>query len=187
MTPKKPRFFGKEAISFERIRHFEQWYREFQKKIEGGFEIDKKISPERMDDIIYSPVMQATGLSKEEVKKELGNFTPAYVSHFFPKKQATLGKGSGSTSPDTTGRDITKSIEVLKKRKGARGYSEDLPYVLTKLASSLVKTVNTKGFFKELTDEFGVKVNLKDVHVNSEGVIYTVKESQRGACKERIP
>ncbi len=53
---------GSENINPQRIKEFEAYYKDFQKRIEQGFKLDEKITPKQLEDIIYQPIEIETGL-----------------------------------------------------------------------------------------------------------------------------
>lgn len=171
---------GVQNINPQRIKDFEAWYRKFQKEIEHGFKLDETMTPAQLEDVIYKPIEIETGLSREAIKEELGEFLPSYVHHFFPEKAKDL---LSVHFAETTGRRYKPG--ALKRRRGARGYSEDMTEVLPRIASSYVKWKNTQAFLKEFTDTFGIQANLKNITVTKEGlkVKRVIPEGERTAAK----
>lgn len=156
---------GSKNIDPARVREFQEWYGGFQQNIEKGFGLDKNMTRGQLDDVLYKPIEVETGLPREAIKKELGDFTPQYVNHFFPGK-ATDKRSIHFT--DTTGKRVKPG--ELKKRKGAEGFSEDLTEVLPRAASSYVKWKNNQAFLEEFTQTFGTPVNLKNIKRTAEGL-----------------
>lgn len=141
----------------EEFQKFEGWYRDFMKKGSDDLMSRGIIDPERHDEIIYGPLMKATGKSLDEVKSEFGNFKPAYVH----QAHTEYPKGLSVEFADTTGKRYKPGI--LKRRRVGQGYSEDLSVILPKWASEYVKFKNTEAYLKEMTDTFGIPVNIKNV------------------------
>lgn len=156
---------GTESINYQRMKEFEVWYRGFQKKIENGFKLDKKMTTDQLEDVLYKPIEIETGLSREAIKKELGDFMPVYIHHYFPWKAKDK---LGVHFAETTGKRYKPGM--LKQRKGAEGYSEDLTEVLPRMASSYVKWKNSQAFLTEFLDTFGFPVNLRNVEAVKEGL-----------------
>jgi len=156
---------GTENVNYQRVRDFEAWYRGFQEKIQKGFKLDEKMTADQLEDVIYKPIEIETGLTREAIKQELGDFIPVYVHHYFPWKAKDK---LGVHFAETTGKKYKPGM--LKKRKGATGYSEDLTEVLPRMASSYVKWKNNQAFLDEFLDTFGLPVNLKKIEVTKEGL-----------------
>ena len=156
---------GTENINYQRINDFEVWYRDFQKRIERGFKLDEKMTADQLENVIYKPIEIETGLARDVIKKELGDFMPAYVHHYFPWKAKDK---LGVHFAETTGKRYKPGM--LKERKGATGYSEDLTEVLPRMASSYVKWKNNQAFLTEFLDSFGLPVNLRKIESTKEGL-----------------
>jgi len=152
---------GRSSLIFEpseQFKGFETWYRTLINGVQGDLVQRGALTAEVIENRMYQPIMKATGLSKEAVMAELGDFSPAYVHHFFPDKYASK---MGIHFADTTGKRFKPSI--LKKSKGIGGYSENLKEILPKMISEYTKFKNTEAFITEFTGKFGIKVNIGDV------------------------
>lgn len=156
---------GSENVNYQRVRDFEAWYRGFQEKIKNGFKLDEKMTADQLENVLYKPIEIETGLSRAVIKEELGDFIPVYVHHYFPWKTKDR---LGVHFAETTGKRYTPGM--LKKRKGVKGYSEDLAEVLPRMASSYVKWKNNQAFLGEFLDTFGLPVNLRKIKVTKEGL-----------------
>jgi hypothetical protein len=157
---------GSENVNYQRVRDFQAWYGDFQERIKKGFKLDEKMTADQLENIIYQPIEIETGLSRAVIKAELGDFTPIYVHHYFPWKAKDR---LGVHFAETTGKKYTPGM--LKKRRGVKGYSEDLTEVLPRMASSYVKWKNTQAFLEEFLGMYGMAVNLRNVKATKEGLM----------------
>ncbi|MCF7811448.1 hypothetical protein K9N50_10725 [bacterium] len=142
----------------EQFQGFERWYRTLQNNIQTDLLERGKLTPEIIENRMYQPLTKATGLTKEEVIAEFGDFSPVYVHHFFPDR---YNAKMGIHFADTTGKRYNPSI--LKKSQGVQGYNESLKEILPKWTSEYIKYKNTEAFINDFTGKFGIKVNIKDV------------------------
>ena len=142
----------------ETFKKFENWYRDLSGKIQADLSTASKLSPEVIQARLYQPLEKATGLTKEQIIGELGDFTPAYVHHAFPDIYSTK---MGTFFADTTGKRYKPGF--LKKSKGVGGYSENLKEILPKWTAEYVKFKNTEAFLSDFTQKFGIPVNIKNV------------------------
>jgi len=140
------------------FKGFETWYRALIDTVQTDLKSRGALTAEIIENRMYQPLMKATGLTKEEIIVEFGDFSPAYVHHFFPDIYASK---MGIYFADTTGKRFKPSF--LKKSKGVSGYSENLKEILPKWISEYIKFKNTETFINDFTNKFGVKVNIKDV------------------------
>ena len=142
----------------EQFKGFETWYRTLIGGVQGDLMERGALTAKVIENRMYQPIVKATGLSKEEIMAEFGDFSPVYVHHFFPDKYA---QKMGVHFADTTGKRFKPGF--LKRSKGVSGYSENLKEVLPKWISEYTKFKNTEAFINDFTGKFGVKVNIKDV------------------------
>lgn len=142
----------------EAFKNFETWYRDLSGKIQTDLSAMGKLEPNQIRERLYLPLTKATGLSTEQIIAELGDFTPAYVHHAFPK---TFTQKMGSFFADTTGKRYTPGF--LKRARGVEGYTEDLKEILPKWTAEYVKFKNTEAFLNDFTGKFGIPVNIKNV------------------------
>ena len=142
----------------EQFKGFETWYRSLIDTVQTDLMQRGALTATTIEKRLYQPIMKATGLSKEEIVAEFGDFSPVYVHHFFPDKYA---QKMGIHFADTTGKRFKPGF--LKKSKGVSGYSESLKDILPKWTSEYIKYKNTEAFLTEFTGKFGVKVNIKDI------------------------
>jgi hypothetical protein len=101
----------------EQFRHFELWYRKLIDKHENYLWKTGKLPESR--NILYQPLAKATGQTIEQVKADLGSFTPVYVHHMFPRM---FDAKMGIHFADTTGKRFKPGF--MKRRYGVEGYSE---------------------------------------------------------------
>lgn len=148
----------------EQFKNFELWYRKLIAKHEDYLWKAGKLQKDR--NILYQPIAKATGQTIEQVKADLGSFTPVYVHHMFPKM---FDAKMGIHFADTTGRRFRPGF--MKKRYGVEGYSENLKEILPKYTSEYIKLKNTEKFLSDFTTKFGTRVNLKDLK-EAKGVLY---------------
>jgi len=144
--------------SSEQFKGFETWYRSLIDTVQTDLMQRGALTATTIEERLYQPIMKATGLSKEQIMEEMGDFTPVYIHHFFPDKYA---QKMGIHFADTTGKRFKPGF--LKKSKGVSGYSESLKDILPKWTSEYIKYKNTEAFLTEFTSKFGVKVNIKDI------------------------
>ena len=149
----------------EQFQNFENWYRDLFYKTQEDLIERGKLSVETIDKIRYQPLQKATGQTIEQIKAELGDFSPIYVHHTFPK---IYEEKTGIHFAETTGRRFKPSW--LKRREGKWGYSENMEEILPKFFSEYTKYKNTEAFLSEFTTRFGVKVNIKDVEHIEDGL-----------------
>jgi hypothetical protein len=140
----------------ENVLEFEKYYKDLVKKVASDVNITAKIAEDRA----YQPLLKATGLSKEKIKEEFGDFAPVYVRHLFDKHQKKMGVHFTET---TSHRFIPFIPDFFKKSKGVGGYSENLKEVLPRWLSEYVKYKNTEAFIGELTEKFGIPANLASI------------------------
>jgi hypothetical protein len=156
----------------EQFKNFELWYRQLIAKNEDYLWKAGKLPADR--DILYQPIAKATGQSIEQVKADLGTFTPVYVHHMFPKM---FDAKMGIHFAETTGRRFQPGF--MKHRYGVEGYSENLKEILPKYISEYIKLKNTEQFINNFTTKFGIKVNLKNLK-EAKGVLYIGDEAYPG-------
>lgn len=144
--------------SSEAFKNFETWYRDLSGKIQTDLSAMGKLEPNQIRERLYQPLTKATGLSTEQIIAELGDFSPAYVHHTFPK---TFAQKMGTFFADTTGKRYKPGF--LKRSRGVGGYTEDLKEILPKWTAEYVKFKNTEAFLNDFTGKFGIPVNIKNV------------------------
>ena len=147
----------------EQFRNFEIWYRQLIDTHETHLLKAGKLPG--TTDRLYQPIAKATGQTIEQVKAEMGTFTPVYVHHTFPK---LYDEKMGIHFAETTGKRFRPGF--MKKCKGVQGYSENFKEILPKYTSEYIKFKHTEQFITDFTTKFGIKTNLKDIKV-VEGVL----------------
>jgi hypothetical protein len=148
----------------EQFKSFELWYRKLIADHEDHLWKTGKLPESR--NILYQPLAKATGQSIEQVKADLGSFTPVYVHHTFPRM---FDAKMGIHFANTTGKRFKPGF--FNKRHGVEGYSENLKEILPKYTSEYIKLKNTEQFINDFTKKFGTKVNLKDLK-EAKGILY---------------
>jgi len=144
--------------SSEKFKNFEAWYRNLVSEVEGFHIRGGYLTEQTIKERIYQPMMKATGQTLEQVVEGLGDFTPAYIRHFFPK---IYDEKMGIHFAETTGKRFRPGF--LKKSQGHFGYSEDLKEILPRWSSEYIKFKNTQAFLDDFTSRFGIPANIKDV------------------------
>jgi len=147
----------------EQFKGFERFYRKTVTGITDDLVERGKLTPEIASDRIYQPLTKSTGLDKAKIIEEMGDFTPAYVHHFFPEKVKKT-----SDYIKTTGESFKPGF--LKKSKGVIGYSEDLNSVLPKWTADYIKFKNTEAFLDDFLGHYGIKVDLRNAKKTKLGI-----------------
>lgn len=144
--------------SSEQFKNFENWYRNLSEQISHNYAQMGKLTDQTIQERLYQPLEKATGLSREQIINELGDFTPAYVHHMFPETYQTK---MGTFFADTTGKRYKPGS--LKRSRGVGGYSQNMKEIIPKWTAEYVKFKNTEAFLNDLTTKFGIPANIKTI------------------------
>jgi hypothetical protein len=148
----------------QQFKNFELWYRKLIDKHEDYLWKAGRLPESR--NILYQPLAKATGQTVEQVKTDLGSFTPVYVHHTFPRM---FDAKMNIHFAETTGKRFKPGF--MKQRHGVEGYSENLKEILPKYTSEYIKLKNTEQFIDNFTKKFGIRVNLKNLK-EAKGILY---------------